>query len=327
MNCFIIMPYDNDFDDVYQTIKSSLDGIHEVQAGVCARLDENRPAGRITDRLLAALHDADYCIADLTGHRPNIMWEVGYAMALGKPLVFITQGGIQDIPFDIKDMECLIYDRLHLSRTLGEQLKQRVIDTIDEIKNNPQSSELVRSIRGSSVQGVEEELKELKGMVGQLFTVLGPAVPQTGSDSAEKVTQHELTRFEGAWINRETDTHMYIRVINDQLVAPYCFGHNDELTGAYYDWSKAGDYWFVRYSWVSEDISGFAFVKPVTNDLITGFWWMSEDSTDVPDAPDMSWEYWALENNKSGVPLRLERVADEDVPIWAEEYFQQSSIK
>ena len=40
------------------------------------------------------------------------MWEMGYAMALGKPLIVVTQNS-QDVPFDLKDMQSLQYDRGH----------------------------------------------------------------------------------------------------------------------------------------------------------------------------------------------------------------------
>src|SRR5204862_409394 len=80
--------------------------------------DEARPAGRITERLLAALRECSFCIADLTGSNPNVMWETGYAMALGKPVIVITQD-LATLPFDMKDMQALCYDRTHLNSSLG----------------------------------------------------------------------------------------------------------------------------------------------------------------------------------------------------------------
>ena len=80
-------------------------------------MDESRPAGRITDRLLGELQSAAFCVADLTGNKANVMWEVGYAMALAKPMIIITQN-LEDLPFDLKDMQSLRYDRNNLSRSL-----------------------------------------------------------------------------------------------------------------------------------------------------------------------------------------------------------------
>src|SRR4051812_9507264 len=107
------MPFAREFDDVYATIKSSVEGALDGRPLNCFRLDEARPAGRITDRLLQEIQTASLCVADLSGSRPNIMWEVGYAMALGKPTIIVTQdeGGL---PFDIHDMQSFRYDRSHL---------------------------------------------------------------------------------------------------------------------------------------------------------------------------------------------------------------------
>ena len=96
------MPFDAAFDDVYAAIKAPVERAGRDQHLRCFRLDENRPAGRITDRLLSELRRAAICIADLTGCRPNVMWEVGYAMALHKPLIIVTQQ-IDEMPFDLKD--------------------------------------------------------------------------------------------------------------------------------------------------------------------------------------------------------------------------------
>jgi hypothetical protein len=57
------------------------------------------------------------------------MWEAGYAMALGKPLVVVTQD-LATLPFDVKDLEALSYDRRQLTRTLAAPLRDVVRDTL-----------------------------------------------------------------------------------------------------------------------------------------------------------------------------------------------------
>jgi hypothetical protein len=71
------MPFSRDFNDVYKAIQRTFKEALLPDKGRCKRLDETRPAGRITDRLLTELQAASMCIADLTGNRPNVMWEVG----------------------------------------------------------------------------------------------------------------------------------------------------------------------------------------------------------------------------------------------------------
>jgi hypothetical protein len=60
------MRFAADFEDVYAVIKATVESSVGAKKGRCFRLDESRPAGRITDRLLAELRSATICIADLT---------------------------------------------------------------------------------------------------------------------------------------------------------------------------------------------------------------------------------------------------------------------
>ncbi len=73
MNRFVIMPFQVEFDDVYATIKATIDKVVSDRGGRCFRLDESRPAGRITDRLLGMIQSAAFCVADVTDCNPNVM--------------------------------------------------------------------------------------------------------------------------------------------------------------------------------------------------------------------------------------------------------------
>jgi hypothetical protein len=128
MKCFVIMPFATEFDDVYATIKSAVASVpgEEVE---CSRLDEIKSAGRITDDLVRELRRSTVCIADLTANKPNVMWEVGYAMALKKPILFLSQT-VKDLPFDIKDMRTIGYDREFLNSTLLGPLSEAFRKTL-----------------------------------------------------------------------------------------------------------------------------------------------------------------------------------------------------
>jgi hypothetical protein len=125
---FVLMPFAAEFDDVYAVIKDSVAAIDASMAVI--RLDEVRAAGSITDDLVDGIRRASVCLADVTDANPNVMWEVGYATALGKPVVAISQDS-SNLPFDIKDVRTLTYDRQSLSRTLRDPLIEALKATLE----------------------------------------------------------------------------------------------------------------------------------------------------------------------------------------------------
>lgn len=104
--CFVLMPFDGAFDDVYQLgIKAACD-----DAGAyCERVDEQIFQERILDRIYNQIAKADVVIADMTGRNPNVFYEVGYAHALGRPTVLLTRNA-DDIPFDLKHFPHIVYE-------------------------------------------------------------------------------------------------------------------------------------------------------------------------------------------------------------------------
>jgi nucleoside 2-deoxyribosyltransferase len=124
---FVMMPFSPDFDDVYSTIR---DSAATVGASIkVTRLDEIQAAGSITEDLLAEIRRSTICLADVTGTNPNVMWELGFATALGKPIVAISQS--DKLPFDIKDVRTLAYSRSSLSRTLRDPLAEVLEATLE----------------------------------------------------------------------------------------------------------------------------------------------------------------------------------------------------
>ena len=102
---FVIMPFTSEFDDIYQLgIKPACD-----EAGAYAeRVDEQLFAESILDRIYNQLSKADVIVADMTGRNPNVFYEAGYAHALGKKVILLTQK-TEDIPFDLKHYPHIVY--------------------------------------------------------------------------------------------------------------------------------------------------------------------------------------------------------------------------
>lgn len=111
--CFVISPIGpkgskvrSDADAVLEyIIKPALKGM-EIEA---IRADELSDPGLITEQMIAAIMDYDVCIADLSGHNPNVFYELALAQAAERPVVLLKLEG-EVIPFDVKDHRLIEYD-------------------------------------------------------------------------------------------------------------------------------------------------------------------------------------------------------------------------
>jgi hypothetical protein len=128
MRCFVIMPFAESFDPVFKVVNGVAATAVQDITFECHWMKDVFAAGRITDDLVRALDEATFCIADVSGNNPNVMWETGYAMALGKPTILIAQD-IACLPFDLKTHRVLSYE-VGNPEGLKKNLAKAIRDTL-----------------------------------------------------------------------------------------------------------------------------------------------------------------------------------------------------
>lgn len=91
------------------------------------RVDGFNTSGSITQEILDALNDYELVIADLTGHNPNVFFEIGYRTNNQKPIIHLKRKG-EEIPFDISAIRTFDYDLTDLDMvTATKERLERVI--------------------------------------------------------------------------------------------------------------------------------------------------------------------------------------------------------
>jgi hypothetical protein len=156
--CFVIQPFDaGKFDKRYDQV--FIPAI--TNAGLIPyRVDQDVKVEIPIEAIEAGIRDAVICLADITTDNPNVWYELGYAMALGRQVVMVCSEGREKYPFDIqhrtviaykseapedfKELELRITAKIKALLEKGETLKQLAsIDPIAPVAGLSQSELVV----------------------------------------------------------------------------------------------------------------------------------------------------------------------------------------
>ncbi|WP_319503475.1 hypothetical protein [uncultured Draconibacterium sp.] len=101
---FILTPFNETFYEDYRVIKDVC-----TSAGYkCKRGDEDYFKGDIFPEMLRLIVKSNLIIANINGRNSNVMYELGIAQALDKPVLLISREP-ENLPIDIKSKRFLIY--------------------------------------------------------------------------------------------------------------------------------------------------------------------------------------------------------------------------
>lgn len=119
--CFIIMPFDEVFDPIYEDVIVPALSAYGL---LPLRTDREVVAGNLVETIRDGLRHCYFAIADITGDRPNVMYELGMAHAHQKPVILLrrvrTAMTNAAAPFDLRTESVLSYseDLVDLRRRL-----------------------------------------------------------------------------------------------------------------------------------------------------------------------------------------------------------------
>ena len=94
-------------DELEDTLGSISDVCEKLELRV-TRTDREPSGDRIYQRIVTGIHRSAVVIADVTVPTVNVYYELGFAEALGKPIVVIAKEGT-DLPFDTRDIPTILY--------------------------------------------------------------------------------------------------------------------------------------------------------------------------------------------------------------------------
>ena len=105
-SCFYLGPFRDPFNVIYNDHIAP--AVAEKGISI-TRADEIFSTDVIIEDVWKGINSASFVIADVTGRNPNVMYEIGMAHTVGRPVLIISQTA-EDIPFDLIHRRCLIYE-------------------------------------------------------------------------------------------------------------------------------------------------------------------------------------------------------------------------
>ena len=122
-NCFIAMSFDDKMKPYREAIKKAL--ISTGYKPIIIDEEHLESDKTIPDGILSGIKRSKFCVADYTNHRNGVYFESGYALGLGKPVIYLCEKTQFDSAhFDIKQLQHIIYSS-------PEELEKRLIEKIE----------------------------------------------------------------------------------------------------------------------------------------------------------------------------------------------------
>ena len=90
--------------------------------------------GKIIDQIWSGINEARVLVAELTGRNPNVLYELGIAHALRKPVVLVFSNE-NNVPFDVRHVRVIYYDVR--DPFWGTKLIEKVAENILSALKNP----------------------------------------------------------------------------------------------------------------------------------------------------------------------------------------------
>ena len=105
---FAAMPFSPEYDDIFFVAMSYA---AKSVGAVCRRVDLEDFGGDTVSEIKRLIQSSIAVIADLSESKANVLYEVGYAHALERPTVHICSTPLDQLPFDVRNWNTLLYQQ------------------------------------------------------------------------------------------------------------------------------------------------------------------------------------------------------------------------
>lgn len=172
--CFFIAPIGDEGSETRERSDMLMEYIVEEAVSdfgySVTRADQMDQPGSITSQIIEMTVESDLVVADLTGHNPNVFYELAVRHATGEPFIQLIKS-TESIPFDISDLRAIKYG---LGVKEAEQAREKIRSQLESLRDedpefdNPISrSSEIQSLR-ESTDPTDQNLAEIMQTISSL---------------------------------------------------------------------------------------------------------------------------------------------------------------
>ena len=104
---FVVMQFTDEYNALYQDV---IKPTCEAFGYLVIRGDDPNLNGPIIEDVTRSIRESSIVIADITPDNPNVFYEVGYAHAMAKTTILLSDRKRGKLPFDVSGFRTLFYD-------------------------------------------------------------------------------------------------------------------------------------------------------------------------------------------------------------------------
>jgi nucleoside 2-deoxyribosyltransferase len=121
--CFVAMPFDGELQYLFLYLELYLERHFNLKLW---RADRRPGTGLVVTKVREQIVRCDLLLAEISSSNPNVLYEIGLAHALGKPVIMLSRRPPEEAPFDVRGHEMVTYQPEHdeqFRRDLGASIE------------------------------------------------------------------------------------------------------------------------------------------------------------------------------------------------------------
>ena len=124
---FVVMQFSDDYKPIYEDV---IRKVCEDKGFDVIRGDESLDTGMIISDITRQIEESSVIIADITPNNPNVFYEVGYAHALRKPTILMSDKTRGTLPFDVSGFRTIFYENKIGGKNSVEKMLGDLLDNV-----------------------------------------------------------------------------------------------------------------------------------------------------------------------------------------------------